>query len=87
VYEQDEVDLMTRAREFVGRFGRQDQDGIVDENGFRHFEAPQRAEHDDSEAGRLRDGFRRRVPPDLSTWWSDLARQVGKDVGVVVLEE
>jgi uncharacterized protein (DUF362 family) len=87
VYEQDEVDLMTRAREFVGRFGRQEQDGIVDENGFRHFETPERAEHDDPEAGRFRDGFRRRVPPDVTTWWSDLARQVGKDVGVVVLEE
>ena len=40
--ERADVDLMTRAREFVGRFGSgQDPDGTLDENGFRHFEGPQ----------------------------------------------
>ncbi len=85
-FEQSEVDLITRAREFVGRFGRQDLDGTVDENGFRHFEGPQQAEPDAPETRRFRNGFRR-VSPDMSTWWSDLARQVGKDLGVVVVEE
>jgi uncharacterized protein (DUF362 family) len=82
--ERSEVDLMTRAREFVGRFGGgQEPDGTLDENGFRHFEGPQDAEPADAGARWLR----RRVPPDASAWWSDLARQVGKDLGVVVLEE
>ena len=77
----------TRAREFVGRFGRQDLNGgTVDENGFHHFEGPQQAEPDAPETRRFRNGFRR-VSPDVSTWWSDLARQVGKDLGVVVVEE
>ena len=37
-------------------------------------------------AGRFGNGLRR-VSPDVSNWWSDLARQVGKDLGLVVLEE
>ena len=79
-----EVDLVTRAREFVGRFGvGQDPGGTLDENGFRHFAGPQDSEAADPQPGRLR----RRVPADVSTWWSDLARQVGKDLGVVVLDE
>jgi hypothetical protein len=77
---------MTRAREYVGRFGRQDLNGTVDENGFHHFEGPQRTEPDIPETRRFRNGFGR-VSPDVSTWWSDLARQVGKDLGVVVVEE
>ncbi len=82
--ERNEVDLVTRAREFVGRFGgAQRQGGTLDENGFRHFEGPQDTEAADADAGWLR----RRAPADVSTWWSDLARQVGKDLGVVVLEE
>jgi uncharacterized protein (DUF362 family) len=84
--EQGEVDPMTRAREFVGRFGRRDLNGTVDENGFHHFEGPQQAEPDVPETRRFRNGFGR-VSPDVSTWWSDLARQVGKDLGVVVVEE
>jgi hypothetical protein len=56
----------------------------LDENGFRHFEGPREPEAD---KGRFGNGFRERVPPDVSRWWSDLARQVGKDLGVVVLEE
>ncbi len=78
---------MTRAREFVGHFGRQDPGGTMDENGFRHFEAPMQAEPDASETGQFRERFRRRVSPDVSTWWSDLARQIGKDVGMVGQEE
>ena len=86
-FEGGEVDLMTRARGFVGRFGRQDlNDGTVDENGFHHFEGPQQAEPDGPETRRFGNGFRR-VSPDVSTWWSDLARQVGKDLGVVVVQE
>ena len=86
--ERDDVDLVTRAREFVGRFGGgQDAGGTLDENGFRHFEGPSETEADTAETGRFRDGLRRRVPPDVTTWWSDLARQVGKDLGMVVVEE
>ena len=55
---------MTRAREFVGRFGSgQDPDGTLDENGFRHFEGPQ----DDGAAAPDAGRFRRRVPPDVSS--------------------
>ena len=86
--EQQEVDLVTRAREVIGRFGgRQDLGGTLDENGFRHFEGPREPEADDAGIGLFGNGFRRRMPPDVSRWWSDLARQVGKDLGVVVLEE
>jgi hypothetical protein len=86
--DQEEVDLMTRAREVMGRFGgRQDLGGTLDENGFRHFEGPREPEADGADMGLFGNGFRRRVPPDVSRWWSDLARQVGKDLGVVVLEE
>ncbi len=68
----------------MGRFGSgQDAAGTLDENGFRHFEGPQ----DSGAAVREEGRFRRRVPPDISSWWSDLARQVGKDLGVVVVEE
>ena len=61
----------------------------MDENGFRHFEGPPGGGAGGStpDGGTVRNGFRRRVPPDVSTWWSDLARQVGKDLGMVVLEE
>jgi hypothetical protein len=85
-HEQDEVDLMTRAREFVDRFGHQDPGGTVDENGFRHFDGPQEPEPDIADSGRFRNGFKR-MSPDVSDWWSDLARQVGKDLGLVVVEE
>jgi hypothetical protein len=86
--EQEEIDLVTRARQMMGRFGgRQDLGGTLDENGFRHFEGPREPEADDAETGVFGNGFRRRVPADVSRWWSDLARQVGKDFGVVVLEE
>jgi hypothetical protein len=85
-HEQDEVDLMTRAREFVDRFSHQDPGGTVDENGFRHFDGPQEPEPDVADSGRIRSGFKR-MSPDVSNWWSDLARQVGKDLGLVVLDE
>lgn len=85
-HEQDEVDLMTRAREFVDRFGHQDPGGTVDESGFRHFDGPEEAQPDDADPGRFRSGFKR-MSPDVSDWWSDLARQMAKDLGLVVLEE
>ncbi len=86
--EHEEVDLVTRAREVMSRFGgRQDVGGTLDENGFRHFEGPRELDAGEPQTGFLGNGLRRRVPPDVSGWWSDLARQVGKDLGVVVLEE
>jgi uncharacterized protein (DUF362 family) len=84
--EPEQPDLMTRAREYMNRFGNNDQGGTLDENGFRHFERPREADPDVPTTGRFRGGFRR-VSPEVSSWWSDLARQVGKDLGVVVLDE
>jgi uncharacterized protein (DUF362 family) len=86
--EPDEVDLVARARQFAARFGAgSDPGGTLDEDGFRHFEGSPASAADVAEPGGFGDGLRRRVPPDVSAWWSDLARQVGKDLGVVVLEE
>jgi len=84
-YSPPEVDVVQRARDFISRLGRPDAGGTVDEEGFRHFE-PASAGDSNPESGAGGDELRR-LSPELSGWWSDLARQFRKDLGLVVVEE
>jgi uncharacterized protein (DUF362 family) len=86
--EEDELDIVVRARQMADRFrSRRDPGGTVDEHGFRHFEGGGHEGSGEPDGNRFRGGLRRAASSDVSAWWSDLARQAGKDLGVVVPEE